>query len=94
MAVEGDTGGRLIFWGFLRLDLPDRSVSLVARCSLTPHRRRGMSVLCEGRFDRKECGERREVEVVVTEDTTLNAYYRHQGRVVPDRPTEDDGDLE
>ena len=36
----------------------------------------------------------RTVEVVVTEDTTLKAFYRHQGRLVPGRPTADDGSID
>ncbi len=36
----------------------------------------------------------RTVEVLVEEDISLRAIYQRQGRVNPDRPTEDDGDLE
>lgn len=34
------------------------------------------------------------LELVITEDTTLHAIYQRQTRLDPERPEEDDGDLE
>ena len=36
----------------------------------------------------------RTIELVAGDDATLKAFYQRPTRAIPDRPTEDDGDLE
>ena len=36
----------------------------------------------------------RAIEVTISADTTLKAYYQRPGRVTPDRPSEGSGDME
>ncbi len=36
----------------------------------------------------------RAIEVTISADTTLKAFYQRPGRVVPELPTEDSGDME